>query len=130
MMSSLCIYVSYIISLQDEHSIGLSPIHISTQNKFRNAGLMSTNPSANELGKQVSLLGSKTKQIKGGKKRRAKRYKNDEDTVTTDEEHSDNIEYDDSDNNANVAGADEADSIGEVEDNVDGIQGLQEVHQV
>ena len=59
-----------------------------------------------------------------------KRRQNFEGGVSSEEDNSEDIEYDDSDNNANVAGADEADSVGEADDTVGELQGLQEPHQV
>ena len=64
-------------------------------------------------------------------KQKSRRQRQNFDTeATSEEENSDDIEYDDSDNNAAVAGADEADSVGETEDTAGQLQGLQDVQQV
>ena len=73
---------------------------------------------------------TKKQRQKGKKTGLGKRQQNYDGDVTSEDEDSEDIEYDDSDNNANVAGADEADSMGDVEDSVGEMHGLQEVHQV
>ena len=67
---------------------------------------------------------------KGTRSTKRKRNQNYADGVTSEDENSDDIDYDDSDNNAAVAGADEADSIGEADDIAGGITALEGVNQV
>ena len=58
------------------------------------------------------------------------RSQNFDTSISSEEDNSEDIEYDDGDDNAAVAGADEADSVGETEDTVGELQGLQDVQQV
>ena len=62
-------------------------------------------------------------------KPKSRRSQNFDTSISSEEENSDDIEYDDGDDNAAVAGADEADSVGETEDTVGELQGLQDVQQ-
>ena len=91
------------------------------------------NSLATKAQKRVSSNGNKKRQANkagGAFSRYHKRQQKYDGDATSDDEDSEEIEYDDSDNNANVAGADEADSAGEVEDTVGETQDFQEVHQV
>ena len=69
------------------------------------------------------------KQTKKSKQKSRRQRRNFDTDITTEEENSEDIEYD-SDNNAAVAGADEADSVGEAEEPARELQGLQDVQQV
>merc|ERR1712141_761291 len=77
--------------------------------------------------KPIHTIANKHQKTKSSKKvkqkgtRSTKRKRN--------QNYSDDIDYDDSDNNAAVAGADEADSIGEADDIAGGITALEGVSQ-
>ena len=80
--------------------------------------------------KHQKTKSSKKVKQKGTRAAKRKRSQNYADGVTSEDENSDDIDYDDSDNNAAVAGADEADSIGEADDIAGGISALEGVNQV
>ena len=86
----------------------------------------------NIITQKTENLAVTRKTVKTTKKQKQKsrrQRQNFETDITTEEENSEDIEYD-SDNNAAVAGADEADSVGENEDTSRELQGLQDVQQV
>ena len=84
-----------------------------------------------KVGNSLITKAQKRVSTNGNKKRKgSKRQQKYDGDATSDDADSEEIEYDDSDNNANVAGADEADSAGEVEDAVGEAQGFQQVQQV
>ena len=80
--------------------------------------------------KHQKTKSSKKVKQKGTRAAKWKRNQNYADGVTSEDDNSDDIDYDDSDNNAAVAGADEADSIGEADDIAGGISALEGVNQV
>ena len=81
-----------------------------------------------QIGPTSKLPKTASKLTKKRQQKIRKRRENFDEGVTSEDENSDDIEYDNS--GADVAGADEADSVGEAADTVGGLQGLQEPHQV
>ena len=94
------------------------------------SNILTHKPIHTMANKHQKTKSSKKVKQKGTRSTKRKRNQNYADGVTSEDENSDDIDYDDSDNNAAVAGADEADSIGEADDIAGGITALEGVNQV